>query len=342
MSKFLKLSGLILGAAILQGCIVTETISDSDMKATENSTFTDDGRFFVIGKNSSDESWIFEVVKDSQGNHSQIEYVKATTEGTVDGSLTGATEGEDCTLGGLTSSNNTLYAACGDFLSSTDITLFEVNTEVGIERVRTGRMSSDNFLPLDPSDTYHSAFFFANGMEVDDAGHVYLSNSQAFLLTDATVISQVVISATSDPSELTFTHQPWLKTGDQGSDFFPNGIRIEDSVLYYATQNEIRKVRMNADYSAGEMATHYRGLMTDDFDLHDGYIALATVSLPGAMIVLPPGDFDEMVKPIYAVPLAKIPSSVSYQHNNPAGDTVFKNGSFIVTSFFGGGIYEVR
>ena len=150
------------------------------------------------------------------------------------------------------------------------------------------------------------------------------------------------VDATSDPTELSFTHQPWLKNGDSGSDFFPNGIQIEDGILYYATKNEIRKVRMNADYSAGASATHYRGLMTDDFDLHNGYIALATVSFPGAMLVLPPGDFDERVKPMYAVPLATIPSSVSYQHNNPSGDTLFENGSFIVTSFFGGGIYEIK
>ena len=345
MNNILKTSSLLLSGVLLQGCIITEPISHHDMKATENSTFTADGRFFVIGKNTADESWVFEVVKDAQGNYSQIEYLKATQEGTIDGTLSGATEGEDCVMGGLTSKHNTLYAVCGNFLSSAAITVFEVSTEVGQERVRTGHMTADNFEPLETGDSYLGFTFFANGMEFDDAGHLYLSNSSSILSTNATVIAQLSFdaspNATSDPTELSFTHQPWLKNGDSGSDFFPNGIQIEDDILYYATKNEIRKVRMNADYSAGEWTTHYRGLMTDDFDLHDGYIALATVSFPGAMLLLPPGDFDERVKPIYSVPLATIPSSVSYQHNNPSGDTLFEKGSFIVTSFFGGGIYQI-
>jgi len=333
---FTKLVTVVASVGLLQACVIEQPIAPSQMKATENSVFTDDGRFFVIGENSQRESWIFEVVRNGDDSYSQIEYVRGTLEGTLDGELGGEALGEACVFGGLAVQGNTLYAACNH------IALYQVNTELGSEQVKSGRFTAENFIPKDEGGSFNPNLFFANGMAVDDSGHVYLSNSFATNLFDPTAITQVKITSNASTAELEFTHQPWIKVGDYALEFFPNGIQIEDDILYYASLNEIRKVKINENGSAGDMNLHYRGLMTDDFEIFDGWVALASVSLPGTIKILPPGRFDQRVGSVKTIPLAFIPSSVRYQADRADGENVFAAGSLVVTSFFSGGIYTIN
>ena len=317
MNIISKLVTVVASVGLLQACVIEQPIAPSQMRATENSVFTDDGRFFVIGENAARESWIFEVVHNNDDTYSQIEYVRGTLAGTLNGELGGDALGEACVFGGLAVQGNTLYAACNH------IALYQVNTELGSEQVKSGRFTAENFIAKDEGDTFNPKLFFANGMAVDGRGHIYVSNSYATNIFDPTVITQVKIADGFAGSELVFTHQPWIKAGDYALDFFPNGIQIEDDILYYASLNEIRKVRINDDASAGDMNLHYRGLMTDAFDIFDGFLALASVSLPGTVKILPPARFDQRVGSIKTIPLAFIPSSVRYQADHVDGANVF-------------------
>ncbi len=335
MNIFTKLVAVVASVGLLQACVIEQPIAPSQMKATENSVFTDDGRFFVIGENDQKQSWIFEVVHNGDDSYSQIEYVRGTLQGTQDGELGGAALGDACAFGGLAVQGNTLYAACNH------IALYQVNTELGSEQVKSGRFTTENFIPKDTGDSFNPSLFFANGMAVDTNGHVYLSNSLASNLLDPTVITQVKIEEGTSGSDLVFSHQPWIKAGDYALDFFPNGIQIEDGILYYASLNEIRKVKINNDASPGDINLHYRGLMTDDFELYDGWVALASVSLPGTVKLLPPARFDQRVSSVKTIPLTFIPSSVRYQMDRADGKNVFPAGSLVVTSFFSGGIHII-
>jgi len=67
-------------------------------------------------------------------------------------------------FGGLTAKGTNLYAVCNH------IALYEVQTESGLERVKSGRFTEDNFIAKDEGDRFNPKLFFANGMAVDDAG----------------------------------------------------------------------------------------------------------------------------------------------------------------------------
>ena len=69
------------------------------MKQTENSAFTKDGRFFVIGGDT-----LFEIVKGEDGSYQNIPY------------LTLPQMGDSSIFSGLTSNGNKLYAAYSIFI----------------------------------------------------------------------------------------------------------------------------------------------------------------------------------------------------------------------------------
>jgi hypothetical protein len=346
MNNIIKLPLVLSLASLIQGCIITEPVSHTEIKATENSAFTSDGRLFVVGENTDSESWIFEISQAADGSYQALEYIRGTLDGTQDGHLSSATSGEDCRFAGLTASDNILYAACvreGGLLNlgTEAISLFQVNTQADNELIKTGRMSDSNFLQKDDEKAFNPNWFMANGMAVDSNGYLYITNSKASLASNRDAISQVTITDSGNSSFLDFNHQTWLS----GNEFFPNGVQIEDNTLYYAGGSDIHKVRINEDASAGEKRRHYDGAdlaVIDDFAINEGYIAYAKVSAPGAVIILKPAGFEQTAKYHSTVPMSVIPSSIVYQQDTPAGASLFTPGSLLVTSFFSGGLYQIE
>ena len=346
MNTTIKLP-LILGlVSLLQACIITNPISSDGFKATENSAYTADGRLFVIGENNNDESWIFEILKNGDGSYSPSPFVKGTQDGTQNGYPNSATAGADCTFAGLTAKGTKLYAACakssGLFgLGAESISLYQVETTPGQVFIKTGRMEDSNFLQQDHEKAFDPNWFFANGMAVDAAGHVYISNTKASLANNRDAISQVTITDTGHSNFLDFKHQTWLTSNK----FLPNGVQIEDDVLYYAAGSDIWKVRIQNDFSAGEPRTHFDGsaLATiDDFAIEQGYIAYSKVSAPGSVVVLKPASFDYQAKHLTTVIMPVIPSSIAYQKDLPGNNELFEPGRLLVTSFFSGGLYQIE
>lgn len=346
MNNKLKFPLIISLASLIQGCIITEPVSHNEIKATENSAFTTDGRLFVVGENTDSESWIFEINKQADGSYQALEFIQGTLDGTRDGHLDSAPSGEDCRFAGLTSQGDTLYAACvreGGLLnlSTEAISLFQVNTQAGNEFIKTGRMSDSNFLQKDNEIAFNPNWFMANGMAVDNEGHIYITNSKASLASNRDAISQVTITDSGNSSFLDFNHQTWLSSNE----FFPNGVQIEGDTLYYAGGSDIHKVKITEDASAGEKRRHFDGAnlaVIDDFAINEGYIAYAKVSAPGSVIILKPADFDETADYYSTIPMSVIPSSIVYQKDLPAGTSLFTPGSLLVTSFFSGGLYQIE
>ena len=346
MNTTLKLP-LILGlVSLLQACIITNPISNDGFKATENSAYTADGRLFVIGENNADQSWIFEILKNADGSYTPSPFVKGTQDGTQHGYPHNPTVGADCTFAGLTAKGTKLYAACakssGLFgLGAESISLYQVETTAGQVFIKTGRMEDSNFLQQDHEKAFDPNWFFANGMAVDAAGHVYISNSKASLAGNRDAISQVTITDTGSSNFLDFKHKTWLT----GHEFFPNGVQIEGNTLYYAAGSDIDKVRIKSDYSAGEVRTHFDGsdLATiDDFAIEQGYIAYSKVSAPGSVVILKPASFTNTAKHLTTVIMPVIPSSIVYQKDIPGQAPLFSAGSLLVTSFFSGGLYQIE
>jgi hypothetical protein len=346
MKKIIKLPLLVTLTGLLQACIITEPVSHTDIGATENSAFTADGRLFVIGENSDKESWIFEITKNTDGSYAHNQYVKGTTDGTVSGILSNEAVGDDCRFAGLTAKGSLLYAACikeNGFLNlgAEVISIYQVNTELNHELIKTGYMTDSNFTQQDSEDAFDPNWFMANGMAIDDTGHLYVSNSKASLAPNRDAISQVSIIDNGNSSFLDFSHKTWIS----GGEFFPNGVQIEGDTLYYAGGSDIIKAKINSDYSASETRVHFNGAdlaIIDDFAIHGGYIAYAKVSVPGSIVVLKPAEFNKTARFYFSVPMAVIPSSIVYQSNTPVGEPLFNEGDLLVTSFFSGGLYRVE
>lgn len=345
MIQSMKIPCILGLAGLLQACIVTEPISNQNLKASENMTYTSEGRLFVIGENEDKKSYIFEVNKDPSGHYSTSEFVEGTQDGTKYGHPNDQKMGAACTFAGLTSQGSKLFAACakssGLFgLGAESITLYQVETKAGQEFIKTGRMEDSNFLQQNHEKAFDPNWFFANGMAVDANGHVYISNSKASISANKDAISQVTISDTGASTFLDFKHQTWLT----GSEFFPNGVQIEGSTLYYAAGSDILKTNIQSDHAAGEVRVHYDGanLATiDDFTIEQGYIAYAKVSAPGSIELLKPASFNHRAKHFKTILMPVIPSSIAYQKSYPGSSPLFKEGSILSTSFFSGGLYQV-
>ncbi|QUM76698.1 hypothetical protein HWV00_10910 [Moritella sp. 24] len=346
MNKITKLSLIVVIMGLLQACDITEPVSNKELKATENSAFTTDGRLFVVGENRKRESWIFEIIKNSDGSYAHIPYVKGTVDGTELGGINDKPEGEECRFAGLTASDSLLYAACiqtGGFLglNTEAVSLFQVETTLNSERIKTGHMTDSNFIYGDGEESFDPNWFMANGMAVDSEGHIYISNSKAVLAPNRDSISQVTITDNGDSRFLDFNHKTWIS----GHELFPNGVQIEGDTLYYTSGSNILKVKINADFSASDVNVHYKGTnlaMIDDFAIHEGYIAYSKISVPGSVVILTPAEFEDEAKRYAAIPMAVIPSSVVYQSNLPEGNPLFDEGSLLVTSFLSGGLYRIE
>lgn len=346
MKKTIKLSLLLVSTALLQACIITEPVSKAELKATENSAYTSDGRLFVIGENKDKQSWIFEIKKTSTNTYYHEPYLRGTQYGTTNGYINEQASGDSCRFAGLTAQGTLLYATCirsGGILNlgAESVSLYQVETKSGQEFVKTGLMTDENFEKSDSEIDFDPNWFMANGMAVDSNGHVYISNSKASLAPNRDAISKVIIDNKDNGKNLAFSHQTWIS----GAEFFPNGVQIEGDVLYYAAGSDILKTRIQADGKAGEVRLHFNGsnLATiDDFAIEQGYIAYAKLPAAGSVVILKPASFHRTARHLTTVVMPVIPSSIVYQKDLPAGNPLFDEGNLLVTSFFSGGLFRIE
>jgi hypothetical protein len=341
--------------ALLSACDVTLTqrVSPSDLDLTERSAFTSDGRLFVIGARSSDKldagNWIVEVTKSSSGQYLTVDYVFGALEGAEGGVLGGKPLGAPCSFSGMAAHGQVLYAACfspDDMRSS----LFQVDTQAGT--VRAGY-----FPPCDPAASKTACSpFYANGMAVDAQGRIYVSNTYAHISLDGENVAinvegshsltQIIVGPNPAlPEKLVFETRDWFD-GDIFTDgVAPNGVQIENQVLYYAAGPNINAITIGDDGTAGDFRVHYRGPLLsyiDDFAVLDGRMALAR-TFPPAIVGLDRPSALGIVRELgtSSMSLDAIPSSVSYQADIPVGASLFPKNSLVVTCYFGGGLYDL-
>jgi hypothetical protein len=331
--------------ALMTACSFTEAVSPEELKDTERGAFTASGRFFVIGVRPEGRSdaggWIVEITKDASGSYVTTNQVAARLEGTADGTLGGPPQGEPCFFSGMAAQGEVLYASC---VATDRASLIQV--DLVARSVRAGYFTTCNAEPAVPDCQFSS--FYPNGMAIDAAGRIYVSDSAAHLgeLTAdpaSPTLTQISVDAqASQAAKLVFRHRAWFSTDIFSDGIAPNGVQIEGDILYYAAGANINKIRIAADASAGEFRVHYEGpplSVIDDFTIRNGEIAIAR-ALPPAVVGLSASPFLGMARETgsYAMPIDAVPSSVVYQPEGRAVGRIFPKDSLVLTSYFGGGI----
>jgi hypothetical protein len=332
---------------------LTQVLSPSELETSERGAFTSDGRFFVIGRRAAARSdaggWLVEVTKAGEAAYATTNYVAGALEGTSDGTTTGSPVGDPCVFSGMTVIETRLYAACVATAGGR-ASLFEVDTQT--RTVRTEYFTTCN---AEPSKApCENILFYPNGMAADSAGRIYLSNTAAHLTADTAIptialdgsrtLTQVVLAPPgASPQRLAFTHRDWFSTDLFRDGLAPNGVQIENGVLYYAAGANINRIDILADGTAGAASVHYAGpllTMIDDFVVHEGRMVLARVLSPALVAIDRAPAFG--TAPELAtrdMDFDAIPSSITYQPDIPASASLFPAGSLVITCYFGGGLY---
>jgi hypothetical protein len=332
---------------------LTQVLLPADFETTERGAFTSDGRFWVIGTRAAGRSdagsWIAEITK-TDSRYASTNVVAGTLEGTSDGTLAGKPTGDPCLFSGMTVFALKLYAGCVA-LDGSRASFFEVDTQA--RTVRTEYFTTCNEEPSKAPCEYVN--IYPNGMGADASGRLYLGNTIAHAPPTliptisnqgSRTLTQVVIEPPGDvPTRLKFKHKDWF-SGDLRTDgIAPNGVQIEGNLLYYAAGTNINRMEIRADGTPGDLAVHYAGpalSVIDDFVVHEGRMMIAR-AFPPALVAVDRAPAVGPAKEIATRDMGfdQVPSSLTYQRDIPAGNSLFPPGSLVMTSFFGGGLYVI-
>ncbi len=285
-------------------------LSAAELPHSENGTFTDSGRLFVASTDYGES--IYEITKNSDGSYNSIPAVQGP---------------ENCRYTGLTSSGNTLYAACQTSSSDTFLTQIKVSED--------GLSTISKKLPNNPA--------LANGMAVGPDGSIYISDSQnAYSMTKSAPIFKVTI--TNDET-FEFTVEDWL--GTEHIIKFPNGVQIEGNTIYFADHYKVRTIEIDENGNPGAIDDFYTTTsanLIDDLTITPDYIAISEIKYPTSAngsnttghTILIDKESGETVKQIAADKIYE-PSSIIYDR-----DGVFGEESLFVTDYFKSGLYEIK
>lgn len=310
----------------------TTLISEEVLVNTENAVFTNDGRYFVAGqhKDPSLDWGIYEIVKAASGY---------AVDRIVAGTLEIGSTRYPCAFDGLTSDGTCLYASATVHLQGkpTQIdygALFRILPRADSVEVSVAHYDQDQL-------------HLYNGMAVDPGGAIYMSNSYAIKEGDDTAIYKVTIE---DHDDFTIRITPWLPV-NPFRDIHPNGIQIKDDVMYYVSGKGLHKIGMTPS-GPGSPTLLYTSLvasnlMDDLVILPDNRIAVAEIDvLMPTLFALPGLGINQIiiVDPIEPLTRRSLIFNSPYTVSSLAYDRggLFTGGTLIATSYFNGGIREMR
>lgn len=284
-------------------------LSAAELPHSENGTFTDSGRLFVASTDYGES--IYEITKNSDGSYNSIPAIQGP---------------DDCRYTGLTSSGNTLYAACQTASSDTYLMQIKVSED--------GLSTISKKLPNNPA--------LANGMAVGPDGSIYISDSQnAYSMTKSAPIFKVVVT---NDATFEFTVEDWL--GTEHIIKFPNGVQIEGDTMYFADHYKVRtiKIEENGPGAVEDFYTTTSANMIDDLTITPDYIAISEIKYPASTsgsnvtghVILLDKEKGDVVQQIAADKIYE-PSSIIYDH-----DGIFGEESLFVTDYFKSGLYEIK
>lgn len=348
MKRYVQIFSALFLVLFLPGCYFIQIVSPELMPSSENAYFTESGRLFVVGGKN-----LYEVTISNGTYSTRVE-------------LEGLIGGYDCHFNGMTAHGETLYALCSSTsgepiaersdYSESEIEniaqeggegLFEMIAGLfGIELPKVSFLVRIDLKEAGPHRVKYSEIskgggvFFPNGITTDGVGNIYITNFLALISNEPAILKVKV----EDEENFIVSEEPFLQ---RPYGIEPNGIQLDGDVLYYVSGNNLFRIGINDDGSAGHVASIYSTFPTnvfDDFIIGPDGIALTelnmvTIVSPLAAankIILFRREGNSFKKYCSAVCQKELrPSSIAL----PPGDTIL-NGDLYITDFFGGGIYK--
>jgi len=299
-----------------------EIVSAEVLVNTENAVFLEDGRYFVAGS-----AGIHEIKRESDARpNCHLDATRGLTVCTV---LPPELQGDICLYTGMTTDGEQLYAAC----TVTNGSLLDVLFVPKAALVRI-RPDGDGY---DVSVSYFAEPTWYNGMAMIDANTLLMSRSLTGSITnfDGPAVDRVEII--EQPS-LSLRVRPWLAASPNY--LLPNGIQVDNGYAYFVGGQNVFRIRIRADGSAGVPVLLYQTLLThtfDDLTIVGDYLAIAEIAILNGL----GANSIVFVKKTGALFPTRVQTGMT-QLSSLAVDpgTFGSSGKLIATSFFQGGIHR--
>ncbi len=318
------MKGIFLSCALMAFASTTvaeELVSADTISGSENAVITDSGRYFVAA-----EQGVFEVSRapgagcdqESSGLH-------------VCKVLSPKIQGQPCFMTGMTTNGTDLYGACTLGNPQDPVASAFFLMKPGVDVGQLSMVESKNF----------TSPVWYNGMAVHSSGDIYMTAS-AHMFPKAAIVKLQLDSS----SDLSFTLSDWKINTNE---FMPNGIRIDGDTMYYVGGQQVYKIAINGDGSAGfPRQIYFAGLdrLMDDLAVVNGKVVVSEFPLLGALLGIDGlGDSQLTLidpnggwwsRPSTINTGSVIVSSLVGDPNGVVGDP----GSIVATSYFDSGIHQ--
>lgn len=304
------------------GALAEEIVTPSTLVNSENAVFLDDGRYFVAGS-----AGIHEIKQQADTRpECQVDPSQGLTLCTV---LPPELDGDICLYGGMTTDGAQLYAAC----TVTGGSPFGVLAPAKAALVRI-RPEADGF---DITTSYFEQATWYNGMAVMDDGSLLLSRSLTGSITnaDGPAIDRAEIM---NDDTLALRVRPWFSASP--TYLLPNGIQVDNGYVYFVGGQNVFRIRVGRDGSAGTPLLLHQTLPNhtfDDFIIVGDYLAIAEIAIVNGLGV---NSITFVRKTGSLFPRRVLTGTIQLSSLAVDPGTFGQPGDLIGTSFFQGGIHR--
>jgi len=304
-----------------------QIVGSAILPQTERGVFTRDGRYFVASALGIDE---VKRTPDSSPGCVRDPLESLTVCRMVEPRLLG----RPCLFTGMTTDGTFLYAVCtiaASPLAIEDAALFRIRParRGPAGRSRTTEVTSRRFA----SPTFY------NGMTALDSRTLLLTDTSASALLLGLGKPAVVKLTITDPATLRFDVAPWLAS----SPLFiaPNGIARDGAFVYFVGGQNLFRIPLRADHSAGTPVLIYQTLPTqllDDLAPVGDRIAVAEIAIVNGLGL---NGVTLVAKSGIGLPRHIATGLTQLSDVDVDRGSIIPGGGLIGTSFFQGGVYQL-
>jgi hypothetical protein len=316
----------VLALCVPAAAMAEEIVRPDVLINTENAVFLNDGRYFVAGS-----AGVHQIKREADTRPGcQLDPARGLTLCTV---LPPEFRGDVCLYSGLTTDGETLYAACTVTDGSALAAL--APTKAALIRIRPKLDAYEIAVSYFEQPTWY------NGMAMIDGKTLLMSRSLTGTIgtvitgAEGPAIDRVEIT---NPDTLALRVRPWLAASP--AYLLPNGIQVENGYAYFVGGQNVFRIRIRPDGSAGVPALLYQTPINHTFDdliIVGDYLAIAEIAILNGLGVNSI-TFVKKTGSLFPRRIATGNIQISSLAVDPG--TFGAAGALIGTSFFQGGIHR--